>query len=59
MLRQLLRAKEGRHAEPSACVIDTRSVPTSTGVPTSTSVPAAGTSLLNQVAAEHPGIREV
>ncbi|EHN80364.1 transposase IS4 family protein [Streptomyces coelicoflavus ZG0656] len=33
LLRQLLREKEGRHAEPSACVIDAQSVKTSTSVP--------------------------
>ncbi len=33
LLRQLLRAKEGRAAEPSACVIDAQSVKTSTSVP--------------------------
>ncbi|CAL9468170.1 IS5 family transposase ISSco3 [Streptomyces sp. enrichment culture] len=33
LLRQLLREKEGRDAEPSACVIDARSVKTSTSVP--------------------------
>jgi transposase len=32
MLRQLLRQKEGREAEPSACVIDAQSVKTSTSV---------------------------
>ncbi|MGQ7754280.1 IS5 family transposase [Streptomyces sp. WC2508] len=35
LLRQLLRQKEGRGAEPSTCVIDAQSVKTSTGVPTS------------------------
>lgn len=33
LLRQLLREKEGRNAEPSACVIDAQSVKTSTSVP--------------------------
>jgi transposase len=33
LLRQLLRQKEGRDAEPSACVIDAQSVKTSTSVP--------------------------
>ncbi|WP_079408479.1 IS5 family transposase [Streptomyces sp. 3211] len=33
LLRQLLREKEGRDAEPSACVIDAQSVKTSTSVP--------------------------
>ena len=32
LLRQLLRRKEGREAEPSACVIDAQSVKTSTSV---------------------------
>ncbi|MEU5116790.1 IS5 family transposase, partial [Streptomyces longwoodensis] len=32
LLRQLLRQKEGREAEPSACVIDAQSVKTSTSV---------------------------
>lgn len=93
LLRQLLREKEGRDAEPSACVIDAQSVKTSTSVPaagqgidagkkivgrkrnivtdtiglllavlvTAASVQdsVAGTRLLDQVAAEHPGIRKV
>ena len=93
LLRQLLREKEGRDAEPSACVIDAQSVKTSTSVPaagqgidagkkivgrkrnivtdtlglllavlvTAASVQdsAAGTRLLDQVAADHPGIRKV
>lgn len=93
LLRQLLREKEGRAAEPSACVIDAQSVKTSTSVPaagqgidagktivgrkrnvvtdtiglllavlvTAASVQdsVAGTHLLDQVAAEHPGIRKV
>ncbi|GAA2326203.1 hypothetical protein GCM10010246_04600 [Streptomyces cuspidosporus] len=33
MLRRLLRQKEGKHAEPSACVIDAQSIKTSTSVP--------------------------
>jgi transposase len=33
MLRRLLRHKEGKGAEPSACVIDAQSVKTSTSVP--------------------------
>lgn len=33
LLRQLLREKEGRDAEPSACVIDAESVKTTTSVP--------------------------
>jgi transposase len=33
LLRRLLREKEGRDAEPSACVIDAHSVKTSTSVP--------------------------
>ncbi|GGL17369.1 IS5 family transposase [Streptomyces flaveus] len=33
VLRRLLRQKEGRGAEPSACVIDAQSVKTSTSVP--------------------------
>lgn len=32
LLRQLLRQKEGRETEPSACLIDAQSVKTSTGV---------------------------
>jgi hypothetical protein len=93
LLRQLLREKEGRDAEPSACVIDAQSVRTSTSVPatghgidaggkivgtkrsivtdtlglllavlvTAASVQdsIAGTRLLDQVAADHPGIRKV
>ncbi|MGW0874222.1 IS5 family transposase [Streptomyces sp. NPDC002740] len=93
LLRQLLRQKEGREAEPSACVIDAQSVKTFTSVlatgqgidagkeivgrkrsivtdtiglllavlVTAASVQdsIAGTQLLDQVAAEHPGIRKV
>ncbi|MFF2331175.1 MULTISPECIES: IS5 family transposase [unclassified Streptomyces] len=93
LLRQLLRENEGRDAEPTACVIDTQSVKTSTSVHTSSQgidpgkktvgrkrnivtdtlglllavlVTAAsvqdsvaGTRLLDQVAADHPGIRKV
>ncbi|MFJ8982833.1 IS5 family transposase [Streptomyces sp. NPDC102282] len=93
LLRQLLREKEGREGEPSACVIDAQSVKTSTSVPASSQgidagkkivgrkrsiatdtlglllavlVTAAGvqdsvagTHLLDQVAAEHPGIGKV
>ncbi|WP_413812555.1 IS5 family transposase [Streptomyces sp. OE57] len=93
LLRQLLRQKEGRDAEPSACVIDAQSVKTSTSVPASSQgtdagkkivgrkrsividtiglllavlVTAAGvqdsvagTRLLDQVTADHPGIRKV
>lgn len=35
LLRQLLREKEGREAEPTACVIDAQSIKTSTSVPAS------------------------
>jgi transposase len=93
LLRELVRQKEGRHTEPSACVIDAQSVKTSTSVPatsqgtdagkkivgrkrsivtdtiglllavlvTAASVQdsVAGTQLLDQVAAGHPGIRKV
>ncbi|MBT2381737.1 IS5 family transposase [Streptomyces sp. ISL-111] len=93
LLRQLLREKEGRDGEPSACVIDAQSVKTSTSVHvsgqgvdagkkivgrkrsivtdtlgllltvlvTAASVQdsVAGTTLLDRVAAEHPGIRKV
>ena len=93
VLRELVRRKEGRNAEPSACVIDAQSVKTSTSVPaasqgtdagkkivgrkrsivtdtlglllavlvTAASVQdsVAGTQLLDQVAAGHPGIRKV
>lgn len=93
LLRQLLREKEGRDGEPSACVIDAQSVKTSTSVPTagqgvdaakkivgrkrsivtdtlglllavlvtaaSVQDSIAGTRLLDQVAADHPGIRKV
>lgn len=92
LLRELLRQKEGRNAEPSACVIDAQSVKTSTSAPassqgtdagkkivgrkrsividtiglllavlvTAASVQdsVAGTRLLDQVAADHPGIRK-
>jgi transposase len=93
LLRELVRQKEGRRADPSACVIDAQSVKTSTSVPassqgtdagkkivgrkrsivtdtlglllavlvTAASVQdsVAGTRLLGQVAADHPGIRKV
>lgn len=93
LLRRLLREKEGRDAEPSACVIDAQSVKTSSSVHASSqgidagkktvgrkrnivtdtiglllavAVTAAsvqdsvaGTRLLDQVAADHPGIRKV
>lgn len=93
MLRELARRKEGRNADPSACVIDAQSVKTSTSVlaasqgtdagkkivgrkrsivtdtlglllavlvtPASVQDSAAGTQLLDQVAASHPGIRKV
>ncbi|MFJ2900720.1 IS5 family transposase [Streptomyces sp. NPDC087218] len=93
LLRQPLREKEGRNAEPAACVIDARSVKTSTSVPaTGQGIDAgkksvgrkrsiatytlglllavlvtaagvqdsvAGTALLDQAAADHPGIRKV
>lgn len=35
LLGRLLRQKEGREAEPSACVLDAQSVKTSTNVPAS------------------------
>ncbi|MEV4874844.1 IS5 family transposase [Streptomyces cyaneofuscatus] len=93
LLRQLLREKEGRDGEPSACVIDAQSAKTSTSVHvsgqgvdagkkivgrkrsivtdtlglllavlvTAASVQdsVAGPTLLDRVAAEHPGIRKV
>ena len=42
LLRQLLRQKEGRDDEPSACVIDAQSVKTSTSVPASSQGTDAG-----------------
>ncbi|SOE25076.1 Putative transposase of IS4/5 family [Streptomyces sp. OK228] len=33
LLRELVRQKEGKRAQPSACVIDAQSVKTSTSVP--------------------------
>ncbi|GHJ97916.1 DDE transposase [Streptomyces sp. NE5-10] len=93
LLRQLLREKEGRDGEPSACVIDAQSVKTSTSVPASgqgidagkkivgrkrsivtdtlglllavlvtaagMQDSVAGTTLLDQVAADHPRVRKV
>ncbi|MFD8983023.1 IS5 family transposase [Streptomyces sp. NPDC059564] len=93
LLRQLLREKEARDAEPSACVMDAQSVKTSTSVHassqgidagkkivgrkrsivtdtlgpligvlvTASSVQdsVAGTTLLDQVAADHPRVRKV
>ncbi|GAB1333342.1 IS5-like element ISSco3 family transposase [Streptomyces sennicomposti] len=93
LLRQLLREKEGRDSEPTACVIDAQSIKTSTSVHaasqgidagkkivgrkrsivtdtigllltvvvTAASVQdsAAGTDLIDQVAAAHPTVRKV
>ncbi|MEU9609733.1 IS5 family transposase [Streptomyces sp. NPDC048057] len=92
LLRELVREREGRNAEPSACVIDAQSVKTSTSVPATSQGTdnankivgrkrsivtdtlglllavlvtaacvqdsAAGTRLLDQVAADHPSIRK-
>ncbi|MGI5136523.1 MULTISPECIES: IS5 family transposase [unclassified Streptomyces] len=42
LLRELVRQKEGRNANPSACVIDAQSVKTSTSVPASSQGTDAG-----------------
>jgi transposase len=42
LLRELLHQKEGRSAEPSACVIDAQSVKTSTSVPATSQGTDAG-----------------
>ncbi|GAA0666680.1 hypothetical protein GCM10010193_17920 [Kitasatospora atroaurantiaca] len=36
LLRRLVRTAEGREAEPTACIIDSQSVKTSTNVPADT-----------------------
>ncbi|MFE5731707.1 IS5 family transposase [Streptomyces sp. NPDC056528] len=93
LLRQLLREKEGKNGEPSACVIDAQSVKASTSVPASiqgidadkkivgrkrsivtdtlglllavlvtaagVQDSVAGTTLLDQVAIDHPRVRKV
>ena len=73
LLRQLLREKEGRNGEPSACVIDAQSVKKKRNIVTDTLCPllavlvtaasvqdsVAGTALLDKVAAEHPRVRKV
>ncbi|MER5806565.1 IS5 family transposase [Streptomyces mirabilis] len=93
LLRELVRAQEGKDRHPSACVVDAQSVKTSTSVPaksqgidagkkiagrkrsiitdtlglllvvlvTAASVQdsAAGRTLLEQAAAEHPTLRKV
>lgn len=48
LLRQLLRAKEGRDGEPSACVIDVQSVKTSTSVPASSQGIDAGKKIVGR-----------
>ncbi len=51
LLRELVRQKEGRSAKPSACVIDARSVQTST------SVPAVGRGIDREIVQRTPGPR--
>ncbi|MET7346366.1 IS5 family transposase [Streptomyces sp. NPDC005547] len=48
LLRQLLREKEGREGEPSACVIDAQSVKTSTSVPASSQGIDAGKKIVGR-----------
>ncbi|WP_330315101.1 IS5 family transposase [Streptomyces sp. NBC_00523] len=48
LLRQLLREKEGREGEPSACVIDAQSVKTSTSVPASSQGIDAGKEIVGR-----------
>ncbi len=48
LLRQLLRQREGRDAEPSACVIDAQSVKTSTSVPASSQGTDAGKKIVGR-----------
>jgi transposase len=48
LLRGLARQKEGRNAEPSACVIDAQSVKTSTSVPVSSQGADAGKKIVGR-----------
>ncbi|MGF0175873.1 IS5 family transposase [Streptomyces sp. Marseille-Q5077] len=48
LLRRLLRQKEGRGTEPSACVIDAQSVKTSTSVPASSQGIDAGKKIVGR-----------
>ncbi|MER6312051.1 IS5 family transposase [Streptomyces sp. NPDC001657] len=48
LLRQLLRQKEGRDAEPSACVIDAQSVKTATSVSASSQGTDAGKKIVGR-----------
>ncbi|MGW7276691.1 IS5 family transposase [Streptomyces sp. NPDC054864] len=48
VLRELVRQQEGRHTEPSACVIDAQSVKTSTSVPTTSQGIDAGKKIVGR-----------
>jgi transposase len=48
LLRELLHQKEGRSAEPSACVIDAQSVKTSTSVPATSQGTDAGKKIVGR-----------
>ncbi|MGI5142742.1 IS5 family transposase [Streptomyces sp. CA-106110] len=48
LLRELVRQKEGRNANPSACVIDAQSVKTSTSVPASSQGTDAGKKIVDR-----------
>lgn len=48
LLRELVRKKEGRNAEPSACVIDAQSVKTSTSVPATSQGTDAGKKIVGR-----------
>jgi transposase len=48
LLRELVRKKEGRNAEPSACVIDAQSVKTSTSVPAASQGTDAGKKIVGR-----------
>jgi transposase len=48
LLRELVRQKQGRNTEPSACVIDAQSVKTSTSVPTKSQGTDAGKKIVGR-----------
>lgn len=48
LLRELVRQKEGRNAEPSACVIDAQSVKTSANVPAASQGTDAGKKIVGR-----------
>ncbi|WP_459649794.1 IS5 family transposase [Kitasatospora sp. Ki12] len=48
LLRRLVRATEGRDPEPTACIVDSQSVKTSTNVPASTQGPDVGKRIVDR-----------